>query len=417
VSQIWGLKYATARDGVEIRQQPGVMAVRTIVAMLASSLLLAGCAGIDERGNAQGAGTAVAAPAGSATSCPVTEPYPPEPPFGQVWYGTSGLWTLLDPGPVIWRLGSLPVGDGMVGDKTLWFSETFSTAADEDFSGDPSITLTATRLDAPAPVVRYGHGVPSFNADIKNFLLVGLHLPAEPGCWRITATYHGAELSYVLEVRGASTDEGGVLGDLPDVARVVCDGSGTRVLTPEVRPQPDGVHFEVDNRLGEQVAFTVRSELGDASGLGADPGVAEIRGSGSEGGWQVPPGVASVRCLRQGEDPGEAAGWVELRVIDEDGLSVPSELGCPDTVVGYLDHAAGAEGEPGDPAEVAQGTLSGLREGDVVEPAGYPAYGTEALVRVVRDGRTVATLHLMRTTAGGWLADRLVSCPDAGVGA
>jgi hypothetical protein len=228
----------------------------------------------------------------------------------------------------------------------------------------------------------------------------------------------GGTLLWVLAPLGTDrTDGAGSLGALPDVARLVCDGSGTRVLTPEVRPQSDGVHFEVDNQLGEPVTFLVRSELGDTSGLGADPGVAEIRGSGAEGGWQVPPGVASVRCLRQGEDPGEAAGWVELRVIDEDGLSVPSELGCPDTVVGYLDHAAGAEGEAGDPAEVAHGTLSGLREGDVVELAGYPAYGTEALVRVVRDGRTVATLHLMRTTAGGWLADRLVSCPDAGVGA
>ena len=210
------------------------MAVKTVVLALVTSLLVAGCAGVDERGSAQATGMEVPAAAGSATSCPVTvptpgfvppEPYPSEPPLGQVWYGTRGLWTLLDPEPVIWRLGSLPVDEGMVGDRTewdgpplpnldalpvdeemvgdrtLWFSEGFSTAADEDFSGDPSITLTATRLDAPAPVVRYDHGVPSFDEGIKNFLLVGLELPAEPGCWRVTATYHGAELTYVLEVR------------------------------------------------------------------------------------------------------------------------------------------------------------------------------------------------------------------------
>jgi hypothetical protein len=129
------------------------------------------------------------------------EPYPPEPPFGQVWYGTRDLWTLLDPEPVIWRLGALPVREGRVGDKTLWFSETFSTSEGEDFSGDPSITLTATRLDAPAPVVEVDHGVPSFNEHTLNFLVVPLRLPAEPGCWRVTATYHGVELSYVLEVR------------------------------------------------------------------------------------------------------------------------------------------------------------------------------------------------------------------------
>jgi len=228
----------------------------------------------------------------------------------------------------------------------------------------------------------------------------------------------GGTLLWTLAPLGTDrTDGAGSSWALTDVARLVCDGSGTRVLTPEVRPQSDGVHFEVDNQLGEPVTFLVRSELGDASGLGADPGVAEIRGSGSEGGWQVPPGVASVRCLRQGEDAGGDDRWVALRVIDRDGVYVSAALRCTDTVVGYLDHAASAEGEAGDPAEVAQGTLSGLREGDVVELGGYPAYGTEALVRVVRDGRTVATLHLMRTTAGGWLADRLVSCPDAGVGA
>jgi hypothetical protein len=42
-------------------------------------------------------------------------------------------------------------------------------------------------------------GVPSFNRYVKNFMLVGLGLP-EPGCWEVTATYTGAELTYVLWV-------------------------------------------------------------------------------------------------------------------------------------------------------------------------------------------------------------------------
>jgi hypothetical protein len=41
--------------------------------------------------------------------------------------------------------------------------------------------------------------VPSFNRDIKNFMLVGLVLP-KPGCWEVTASYRGAELVYVLQV-------------------------------------------------------------------------------------------------------------------------------------------------------------------------------------------------------------------------
>ncbi len=187
------------------------------------------------------------------------------------------------------------------------------------------------------------------------------------------------------------------------------------MLTPEVRPRADGLHVQVENRLGEPVSVQIRSASGEAMGLGAGPGTSEVRASGADGGWPVPPGVASVRCALPAEDAGDA-GWVELRILDEEGLYVPSELACPDVSVGYLDHAPGAEGEAGDPVEAARAALPLLREGDEVELAGYPGYGTEALVRVVRDGRVVAVAHLSRSAAGGWLADRLVRCADAALG-
>jgi hypothetical protein len=141
--------------------------------------------------------------------CPVTvppqpsftppEPYPLEPGFENVWYGNSELWTILDANGAVWR--DLPVGKGphAVGDKTLWFSESFSTAEGEDFSGDAEITLTAVDLDGSLPKVVMEGGVPSFNPGIRNFMLVGLGLP-RPGCWEVTASYHGAELTYVLFV-------------------------------------------------------------------------------------------------------------------------------------------------------------------------------------------------------------------------
>ena len=87
-----------------------------------------------------------------------------------------------------------------MGDKTLWFSENFSTSEDEDFSGDDDITLTAVRLDGPARTVVEEGGVPSFNTHIKNFLLVGLGLP-KLGCWEVTARYKGAKLTYVFQVK------------------------------------------------------------------------------------------------------------------------------------------------------------------------------------------------------------------------
>ena len=184
-----------------------------IPALTIAALLLSGCALAPE--SRSSAGKSSPSPTTrDVGGCPVTvppqpglvppEPYPPEPPllpepFRNVWYGTPELWTILDHSGAVWS--DLPVGKGphAVGNKTLWFSENFSTAEGEDFSGDADITVTAVDLDGSAPTVVEEGGVPSFNRDIKNFMLVGLGLP-EPGCWEVTASYKGAKLTYVLHV-------------------------------------------------------------------------------------------------------------------------------------------------------------------------------------------------------------------------
>jgi hypothetical protein len=188
--------------------------MRTIIAGLAGVLMISACAGVGEAGDVSTLGSTPDLNAASSVdpnTCPVTvppqpglvppDPYPPEPPFEQVWYGTPGLWTILDANGAVWR--DLPVGKGphAVGNKTLWFSENFSTEEGEDFSGDSDITITAVRLDGSARTVVQEGGVPSFNRDIKNFILVGLGFP-EPGCWEVTARYKGAELNYALLIEG-----------------------------------------------------------------------------------------------------------------------------------------------------------------------------------------------------------------------
>jgi hypothetical protein len=171
-------------------------------------LLISACAAGAGVGEPRDVSTLVSTTGPNA--CPVTvppqpglvppDPYPSKPPFEQVWYGTAELWTILDANGAVWR--DLPVGkDGSVGDKTLWFSERFSTAVNEDFTGNADITITAERLDGPARTVVAEGGVPSFNRGIKNFMLVGLVLP-KSGCWEVTASYRGAELAYVLQVDG-----------------------------------------------------------------------------------------------------------------------------------------------------------------------------------------------------------------------
>jgi hypothetical protein len=95
--------------------------------------------------------------------------------------------------------------------------------------------------------------------------------------------------------------ESPVPGQLPDAAKILCDGSTTQLLTPEVRPQPDGVHFEVENSSGRALGFQVRDGGGSDAAAGtsepADPG------TGSPG-WTIAPGAAGI------ESPGE--DWTRL---------------------------------------------------------------------------------------------------------
>jgi hypothetical protein len=178
--------------------------VRTIVVALVSGLIISACGvGASERANVL--------PQSSSTdpsTCPVTvpprpgfvppDPYPPELVTG-VWYGTPELWTSLPPDGAVWDVPVQP--DGGVANKTLWWSENFSTAEREDFSGNDDITISAVHLNGTAPKVIQKGGVPSFNRITKNFLLVPLGLP-EPGCWEVTVSYQEADLSYVLQAKG-----------------------------------------------------------------------------------------------------------------------------------------------------------------------------------------------------------------------
>jgi hypothetical protein len=69
----------------------------------------------------------------------------------------------------------------------------------------------------------------------------------------------------------------------------------------------------------------------------------------------------------------------------------------------------GARGED-DPLAAAKGALAPyMRDGDVVERAGYP--DAEApTYRLVRAGETLATVSLFEDGAGGWLADTVTGC-------
>jgi hypothetical protein len=100
---------------------------------------------------------------------------------------------MLDPEGEMWE--DLPEDDGRFTQKTFWWSDAYP--AKEQPS--PPITLTGRRLDGPGSFEAGGRGGGS-RGDIGSFMLVGIEIPA--GCWELTATYRGAELSYVVLVKG-----------------------------------------------------------------------------------------------------------------------------------------------------------------------------------------------------------------------
>jgi hypothetical protein len=149
--------------------------------------------------------------AGDSGDQQVTAEAPPEPPFdcpttrppepgltppegwpaqstdGGVWYGTADLWTSLPADPTDHTIR-----------KSVWWSQNFPGGGEEE---KPAIGVTWRRLDDESvpPVVDDAPGTNAFTPGTGWFMIAGVD-PARLGCWEVTASYKGAELSYVYEV-------------------------------------------------------------------------------------------------------------------------------------------------------------------------------------------------------------------------
>jgi hypothetical protein len=188
-----------------------------------------------------------------------------------------------------------------------------------------------------------------------------------------------------------------------EVAELTCDGSTTTLLTPRVAAQPDGVHVRVTNTSSLDLSLQVEGVGGDNAPVGERESV-----------WQLAPGEVRLRCLDPAVDAGSPGGYVTVEVVDPAGLYVSPELGCASVVGMTPEYAEGWMGYQGDPVEAARVLLTGLLEGDVVERAGYPG-STEPIVRIVREGAVVGSVHLRDDGQGGWLLDTLERCDQPGV--
>jgi hypothetical protein len=119
-------------------------------------------------------------------SCPVTRP--PDPPFRppapysasagshEFLYGSSALWTVVDPD---WHIHS--------GGKLPFFRQGY----DWKKSGRPRLTVVARRLDGKAPLVWSGLAGSGFEEGKGlegMFMVTGIDIPSS-GCWEIGAQY------------------------------------------------------------------------------------------------------------------------------------------------------------------------------------------------------------------------------------
>lgn len=188
---------------------------------------------------------------------------------------------------------------------------------------------------------------------------------------------------------------------LPDVARVVCDENGAHLETTSVRPQPDGIHFEIVNETGSERSVAIQNAQGTGTGMGVPAGT-------STQVVDVEPGALTVSCTDPATEPGAGEA---LEVIDEDGIWVSTRLGCAEQFSGVVDYIQGASGETSDPLEAAKKAVEGfgLEPDDVFERAGYPDTDT-ARVRMVRDGEPIAVVDLIDDGTGKWLESMVTGC-------
>ncbi len=265
-----------------------------------------------------------------ASDCPVTqppaepfvppEPWAPEPSIsGGVWFGDADLWTVLDT-------------DGYVPRKSVWWSANFRDGGSEPV---PEIAVVYERLDAPGMAVDLGpEGTNANTAADGWFMIAGIE-PSTPGCWRATATYKGAALSYVYEV-----PEPVGFADCPDpqVAAAAMAGSSNVEYDYQGSASP-----------AELAAWADHVVVGRVSGVGVDEGQAWIELSdlapdGGLGGvirvgyefFASPDldtdAIVGVRALAVLYDNDAAIGGLEVALeglwfsCDDDAVAYPAKL-------------------------------------------------------------------------------------------
>jgi len=188
---------------------------------------------------------------------------------------------------------------------------------------------------------------------------------------------------------------------------IVCTKDGaTRLWTPVVEVQPDGVHVDVENRAGEPTSFF---------GLGnLDVGEGRHKEVITE-----PPRGMRVACHPHSQHESNAKPVkYDLELVDPEGHWVSTELQCgpgslaEHTIRDFFGELNG--GLSTDPIQVVKENVRGLQTDDLVEVAGYPEAEVPT-VRVVRADRVIATFGFIRADDGGLAIETSDLCASEGL--
>lgn len=185
--------------------------------------------------------------------------------------------------------------------------------------------------------------------------------------------------------------------------RVTCGDQGTRVLTPVVEAQPDGLHLSVTNETVSEVHVTVERAPSGGAGAEAPPGTSEHVLTVGPGDWVATCYVAAAGPNGKAFELVDTGIWVSTDLTD-----------CEVAEAAHGDPPRRVAIDRNDLAGLVRPTLESfvdLEHGAVIEPAGYPEQA-EAIFRARSDGRTIATMSFYRDDAGGWVEGEARSCPD-----
>jgi hypothetical protein len=200
--------------------------------------------------------------------------------------------------------------------------------------------------------------------------------------------------------------------DAPDVLRVACTPDGIDLASTLVRPQPDGVHLDIENLYGRpDISF-------DAYLLGRDDGRFD--------GWSVgtgpqvftfPPGPIYAWCDEGSTDLSDRTDVKEFVVVDPDGLWVSDELACENPVeaAGFrYDGSTPSPAEP-DPEQAIRQHVPGVLATDEVVPAEYGVRQGHAWMIVRRGGQTLARFQVTEYEHA-WDVHFGDTCEGSGIG-